>query len=154
MATRTLLAGNRTLTTEACEEQRTGEEQHARLMEPYLRIDHAVRAPQSSLYTRGPVNKLDDARLLPESRYPLGYTQNTVYGEQKRATTTPLGNVDAARTGPTSGQIDQSRRTSELQPISDARVSSGKLFGSLSLKTEWSPQMSQLSLRVNDVYYG
>lgn len=146
MATRTMLAGNRTLTTEAPGEQRTRDEQHARLMEPYPRIDHAVRVPQSNLYNRGPINKLDNARSLPESRYLPGYTQDTFYGEQKRANTPPLGNVDAARTGLTSGQIDRSRRTSELQPVSDARVSSGKLFSSLLLKTERSPKMSHLSL--------
>jgi hypothetical protein len=136
MTTRTMLAGNRSLTTEAREEQ------HARLTEPYVRIDHAVRTPQADSYTRGPVDKLNDDRLLLESRYLPGHTQDTLYGEQKRANTIPLGDVDGVRAGLISGQIDQSRRTSELRPFSDARVSSGKLFGPLSLKTERYPQMS------------
>ena len=122
MATRTLLAGNRTFTTEG------GEEQHARLMEPYRRIEHGVHAPQSNLYTRAPVDRLDDTRLLPESRYPLDYTQNTSYGQQKTAMISCLGGVNENRTGPITGQIDQSRRTSELQPTSDARPSAGELF--------------------------
>jgi len=122
MATRTLLAGNRTLTTEGREEQ------HARLMEPYRRIDHSVHPPQPNMYTRGPVNRLDDARLLPESRYPPDYTQKTLYGQQNAVLPSHLGGFDGARTGSVSGQIDQSRRTSELQSISDARMSSGELF--------------------------
>ena len=120
MATRTLLAGNRTSTTDGREEH------HARLMEPYRRIEHGVHVPQPNLYTRVPVNRLDDTRLLPESRYPLDYTQNTSYGQQKVAMTSRLGGVDETRTGSTSGQIDQSRRTSELQPILDARASGGE----------------------------
>jgi len=123
MATRTLLAGNRTFT--AAEGR---EEQHARLMEPYRRIEQGVHAPQTDLYTRAPVNRLDDTRLHPESRYPLDYTQNTSYGQQKTVMTSRLGGVDEIRTGPMSGQIDQSRRTSELQPNSDARIPGGELF--------------------------
>jgi hypothetical protein len=57
----------------------------------------------------------------------LDYTQNTFYGQQKTAMTSRLGGVDEIRTGPVSGQIDQSRRTSELQPIFDARPSGGEL---------------------------
>lgn len=122
MATRTLLAGNKTFTTEGREEQ------HARLMEPHLRIEHGVHAPQSNLYTRAPVNRLDDTRLHSESRYPLNYTQDTSYGQQKTAMTSRPGGVDEIRTGPIFGQIDQSRRTSELQPISDAPISGSDLF--------------------------
>ncbi|GAB7326316.1 hypothetical protein MBLNU13_g10288t2 [Cladosporium sp. NU13] len=117
MATRTLLAGDRSLTTEGRGEQ------HARLIEPYRRIEHGVYAQQANPYTRGPVNRLDDTRLLPESRYPLDYAQNTPYGQQKTAMTSGFGSTDDTRAGPMSGQIDQSRRTSELQPISDARIS-------------------------------
>ena len=119
MATRTLLAGNRSPTTEGRREQ------HSRGMEPYRQIEHGVYAQQANPYTRGPVNRLDDASLLPESRYPLDYTQNTSYGPQKMAMTSCL---DETRTGSVSSQIHQSRRTSELQPISDARIPSGELF--------------------------
>ena len=122
MATRTLLAGNKTFTTEGREEQL------ARLMEPHLRIEHGVHAPQSNLYTRAPVNRLDDTRSHQESRYPLDYTQNTSYGQQKTAMTSRPGGVDEIRTGPIFGHIDQSRRTSELQQMSDAPVSGSELF--------------------------
>ena len=120
MATRTLLAGNRTFTTEGRGEQ------HARLMEPSRRKEHGVHAPQANLYTRGPVNRLDETTLLPESRYPLDYTQNTSYGQQRTAMASRLGGVDETRTGSASGQLDQSRRTSELQPVTDARISGGE----------------------------
>lgn len=120
MATRTLLAGNRTFTTEGRAEQ------PARLKEPYRQTEHGVHAPQANIYTRGPVNRLDETRLLPESRYPLDYTQNTAYGQQKTAMTSRLGGVDETRTGSVSGQVDQSRRTSELLPITDARISGGE----------------------------
>ena len=122
MATRTLLAGTRTVTAEAREER------HTRLMEPYLRIDHSVHAPQPNTYIRGPVNRLDDTRSFPESRYPSDHTQKALYGQQNALLTSHIGGVDGARTGSMSGQIDQSRRTSELQPISDARISSGELL--------------------------
>lgn len=125
MATRTLLAGNRTLTTDGREEQ------HARLMEPYRRIDDSVHASQSNIYTGGPANRLDDTRLRAESRYPSDHTQKTLYAHQNAVLPAHLGGVDYARTGSISGQIDQSRRTSELQSISDARMSSGELFFNL-----------------------
>lgn len=120
MATRTLLAGNRTLTMEGREEQ------HARLTEPYRRIDHGYHAPQANLHFKGPANKLENIRSLPDSRYLPDYMHNSLYGQQSSAITSPLGSVDDARTGSISSQVDQSRRTSELQPTSDARISSGE----------------------------
>ena len=120
MATRTLLAGNRTFTTEGRGEQ------HVRLMEPSRRTEHGVHAPQANLYTRDPVNRPDETILLPESRYPLDYTQNSSYGQQRTAMASRLGGVDETRTGSASGQLDQSRRTSELQPVTDARISGGE----------------------------
>jgi hypothetical protein len=122
VATRTLLAGTRTLNTEGHDEH------HTRLVEPHRRIDHGIYAPQANLYMKSTANKPENIRLLPESRYLPDYLQNTPYGQQNSAITSPLGSVDGARTGSMSSQMDQSRRTSELQPTSDARISSGECF--------------------------
>lgn len=120
MATRTLLAGNRTLTTESREEH------HARLMEPHRRIDQGVQMPQANLYIGGPADKLDDAGLRPELRHLPDHAQNTLYGKQNTNLAYPLGNVNGARTGSIPDQMDQSRRTSELQPISGTRIIGGE----------------------------
>jgi len=122
MATRTLLAGSRPLTTEGRNEH------HARLVEPYRRIDAGFYVPQANLLIKGPANKQENIKLLPESRYLPDYMQNTLHGRQNSETTSPLGSVDGARTGSMSSQIDQSRRTSELQPTSDARIFNGEWF--------------------------
>lgn len=122
MATRTLLAGDRTLTPESREEQ------HARLMEPYRRIDHGLHMTQANTYNRGPANRMDDTRLLPESRYSSNYSQKPFYGQLNTTITYPLGSVDEARTGSISDQINRTRRTSELQSNSNARAANGKLF--------------------------
>jgi hypothetical protein len=122
MATRTLLAGTRPLTTEGYNEQR------ARFMESHRRIDHGFHVPQANLHIKGPANKPENIKLLPESRYLPDYMQNTLHGRQNSATTSPLGSVDGARTGSMSSQIDQSRRTSEIQPTSDARIFNGEWF--------------------------
>lgn len=142
MATRTLLAGNRTLATD------DHEEQHARLMEPYRRIDHSVHAPQPNIYTGGPANRLDDTTLRAESRYPSDHTQKTLYAHQNAVLPAHFGGVDYSRTGSISGQIDQSRRTSELQSISDARMSSGESFNIFQLKAETSLRYLRVTSRI------
>lgn len=129
MATRTLLAGNRPFTMDGHEERR------ARLMEPYRRIDHGFHVPQANLHIRDPTNNSGNTRLLSEPRYLSDYTPNTLYGQQTSAITSPLGSVDEARTGSISDHIDQSRRTSELQPTSDARTSNGGSITSFSQTT-------------------
>jgi len=70
---------------------------------------------------------MDDARLLPESRYYSDYSQKPFHGQPNTTITYPLGSVDGDRTGSISDQIDRSRRTSELQSNSNARASNGKL---------------------------
>jgi hypothetical protein len=138
MATRTLLAENRTLATDGREEQ------HARVMEPYHRIDHGLHMPQANTYNRGPANRLDDTRSFSESNYISGYSQKQLHGQPNTTITYPLGSVDGARTLSISDQIDRSRRTSELQSNSNARASNGRLF-ILSSLTIGIPD--QLSLR-------
>jgi hypothetical protein len=136
MATRTLLAENRTLATDGREEQ------HARVMEPYRRIDHGLHMPQANTHNRGPANRLDDTISFPESRYSFDYSQKPFHGQPNTTITYPLGSVDGARTLSISDQIDRSRRTSELQSNSNARASNGKLFILPSLTTGVPNQLS------------
>jgi hypothetical protein len=114
MATRTLLAESRTSVSDDHEGQR------ARVLEPYRRIDHEIHSSIPSLHLRGPTAQSHDKRLLSESRYFPEHMASP-YGPQHASIST-LGNFDGVRTGSMSVY---SRRTSELQPTSDARVSNG-----------------------------
>jgi hypothetical protein len=117
MATRTLLTGNHSSTTD-----RRREDQRVRLTGPYRRIDHGFRA---NLHIPAPERRSDKIPPLAASRHFSDHRSNPPYGQRDTSITSPLGDVDETRTGSISDQADQSRRVSELQPTFDARNPNG-----------------------------
>lgn len=144
MATQTLLSRNRIPSTDGHEDQ------HARLLEPHRRIDQGIHMPHANLHIRGPTNIPDNNRLLSESRLFPDHMTNALYRPQNTSITSPPSHFDETRTGSMSDHVDHSRRTSELQPTSDARTSNGACW-ILSFSADFCGEKYILCLYLRDV---